>query len=240
MVLLDGTLVRTRTRRRTGTDNRKNCSGKHKAHSLLFLALTDDKANLIWISAAKPGRSSETTTARHNKITGHLRKAGLAALADLGFVGLDDHSDDDPVIITGRKATRGHRLTKAEKDANRLLSRERAAVEHGFAKIRVDSLHRPARRGRCRRVRRLGRGFHVGSVADSYDNAMAEALNGTFKAELIEMQGPYTGFDQVERAIFQWAAWYNEERLHSALDYVPPAECERNWWRQQEPFPQSA
>ncbi|MFE1957782.1 transposase [Streptomyces sp. NPDC059479] len=41
----------------------------------------------------------------------------------------------------------------------------------------------------------------VGSVADSYDNAMAEALNGTFKAELIEMQGPWTGFDQVERAI---------------------------------------
>ncbi|RZB19515.1 IS5/IS1182 family transposase [Streptomyces sp. F001] len=135
VVLLDGTLVRTR--RRTGTDDRKNYSGKHKAHGLLFLALTDDKGNLIWISAAKPGRSSETTTARHNKITGHLRKAGLAALADLGFVGLDDHPDDDPVIITGRKATRSHRLTKAEKDANRLLSRERAAVEHGFANLKT-------------------------------------------------------------------------------------------------------
>ncbi|MGC9535599.1 hypothetical protein [Streptomyces sp. UG1] len=52
VVLLDGTLVRTR--RRTGTDNRKNYSGKHKAHGLLFLALTDDKGNLIWISAASP------------------------------------------------------------------------------------------------------------------------------------------------------------------------------------------
>ncbi|MFJ8159212.1 transposase family protein, partial [Streptomyces sp. NPDC094468] len=55
MVLLDGTLVRTR--RRTGTDNRKNYSGKHKAHGLLFLALTDEKGNLIWISSARPGRA---------------------------------------------------------------------------------------------------------------------------------------------------------------------------------------
>ncbi|WP_055495235.1 transposase family protein [Streptomyces sp. TP-A0356] len=129
VVLLDGTLVRTR--RRTGADNRKNFSGKHKAHGLLFLALTDEKGNLIWISAAKPGRSSEITAARHNKITGHLREAGLGALADLGFVGLDD-DPDDPAIITGRKATRNHRLTNAKKEANRLLNRERAAVEHGF------------------------------------------------------------------------------------------------------------
>ncbi|WP_345672528.1 transposase family protein, partial [Streptomyces phyllanthi] len=125
VVLLDGTLVRTR--RRTGTDNRKNFSGKHKAHGLLFLALTDEKGNLIWISAAKPGRSSEITAARHNKITSHVREAGLGALANLGFVGLDDEPDD-PVVITGRKATRNHRLTAAEKEANRLLNRERAAV----------------------------------------------------------------------------------------------------------------
>ncbi|WP_443046013.1 transposase family protein [Streptomyces sp. GQFP] len=94
LVLLDG------TRRRTGADNRRNYSGKHKAHGLLFLALTDEKGNLIWISSARPGRSSEITTARHDKITTHLREAGLGALADLGFVGLDDQPDDDPVIIT--------------------------------------------------------------------------------------------------------------------------------------------
>jgi hypothetical protein len=134
VVLLDGTLIRTH--RRTGKDDRKNYSGKHKAHGLLFLALTDEKGNLIWISAANPGRSSEITTARHNKITGHLRKAGLGALADLGFVGLDDEPDDDPVIITGRKATRNHKLTAAEKEANRLVSRERAANEHGFANLK--------------------------------------------------------------------------------------------------------
>lgn len=135
VVLLDGTLVRTR--RRTGADNRKNYSGKHKAHGLLFLALTDEKGNLVWISSARPGRASEITAARHDHITRHLREAGLGALADLGFVGLDDDPDDAPVIITGRKATRSHRLTDAEKEANRLLSRERAAVEHGFANLKT-------------------------------------------------------------------------------------------------------
>ncbi|MFI7502070.1 integrase core domain-containing protein [Streptomyces sp. NPDC049687] len=68
---------------------------------------------------------------------------------------------------------------------------------------------------------------------------MAEALNGTFKAELIEMQGRWKDVDQVERAIFQWVTWCNEERLHSALDYVPPAEYEEAFWRSQEQTPQS-
>ncbi len=110
-------------------------SGKHKAHGLLFIALTDVCGNLVGISAAEPGRSSEITTARHNKITGHLREASLGALAHLGFVGLDD-DPDDPVIVTGRRATRGHPLTAAQKEANRLVSRERAANEHGFTDLK--------------------------------------------------------------------------------------------------------
>ncbi|WP_308409013.1 IS3 family transposase [Streptomyces sp. AC558_RSS880] len=89
------------------------------------------------------------------------------------------------------------------------------------------------------RLADIGASASVGSVADSYDNAMAEALNGTFKAERIEMQGPWRDVDQVERAIFQWVTWYHEERLLSALAYVPPAEYERDRWRQQEAAPQS-
>ncbi|NGO41135.1 transposase family protein [Streptomyces sp. YC419] len=92
---------------------------------------------LVWISSARPGRAGEVTAARHDHITGHLREAGLGSLADLGFVGLDDDPDDTPVIITGRKATRSHRLTDAEKEANWLVSRERAAVEHGFANLKT-------------------------------------------------------------------------------------------------------
>jgi hypothetical protein len=133
VVLLDGTLVRTR--RRTGAENRRNYSGKHKVHGLLVLALTDEYGNLVWISAARPGRSSEVTTARHNKICARLREAGLGALADLGFVGLDD-DPDDPVVITGIKATRTTKLTAAQKQANRLLGAERAICEHGFADLK--------------------------------------------------------------------------------------------------------
>lgn len=54
------------------------------------------------------------------------------------------------------------------------------------------------------------------------------------------MQGPWKDPAQVERAIFQWVTWYNEERLHSALDYVPPAEYERDFRQSQEQTPQSA
>ncbi|NUP46383.1 MAG: transposase [Catenulispora sp.] len=136
-VLIDGTLVRTR--RRTGKANRKNYSGKHKAHGLLFLAVTDDRGNLLWISAAKPGRASDITAARHNHITTKLREAGLGAIGDLGFVGLDDDPDDpdDPVIITGKKAARKRPLTDAQKEANKLISRERAANEHAFADLKA-------------------------------------------------------------------------------------------------------
>jgi hypothetical protein len=133
VVLLDGTLVRTR--RRTGKQNRRHYSGKHKVHGLLFLALTDERGNLVWISAARPGRSAEITTARHNRLCARLREAGLGALADLGFAGLDNHNDA-PVVITGRKAARGTKLTAAQKTANRLLNSERATCEHGFADLK--------------------------------------------------------------------------------------------------------
>ncbi|MBB5155609.1 hypothetical protein BJ970_003143 [Saccharopolyspora phatthalungensis] len=133
MVLLDGTLVRTQ--RRSGRDNRRNYSGKHKAHGLLFLALTDACGNLLWISAAAPGRASEITTSRRNKLTTKLREHGLGAVADLGFTGLED-DPDDPVIITGRRAARCHPITDAQKQANQLLARERAACEHAFADLK--------------------------------------------------------------------------------------------------------
>jgi transposase InsO family protein len=66
----------------------------------------------------------------------------------------------------------------------------------------------------------------IGSTGDSYDNAMAEALNGTFKAELIHFFGPWKTRAQAEIAVYEWISWYNNERLHSALDDVPPAEYE--------------
>ncbi len=135
-VLIDGTLIPTQ--RRTGADDRPNYSGKHHRHGLHFLALTDEKGNLIWISAARPGRTHDTTAARRDKIVEHLKAAGLGALADLGFLGVDKPDDpDDMVIVTGCKATRSRKLTPGQKQANRVLAAGRAPVEHGFAHLKA-------------------------------------------------------------------------------------------------------
>ena len=147
MVLIDGTLIRTQ--RRTGRADRRNYSGKHRSHGLHFLALTDEKGRLIWISAARPGRTHDNTAARHDHILAHLRTAGLRASADLGFRGLDNDMLD-PVIVTGYAASGTHKLTLGEKEANRVLAVGRAPVEHGFAhlknwriltKLRTDPAH---------------------------------------------------------------------------------------------------
>lgn len=66
----------------------------------------------------------------------------------------------------------------------------------------------------------------VGSKGDSYDNALAETVNGLYKAELIRRAGPWRSVEDVELATLAWVAWWNTERLHSACGYVPPAEYE--------------
>ena len=67
----------------------------------------------------------------------------------------------------------------------------------------------------------------VGSKGDSYDNALAESVNGLYKTELIRARGPWRTADQVELATAAWVAWWNEQRLHGACGDVPPAEFEQ-------------
>jgi putative transposase len=66
----------------------------------------------------------------------------------------------------------------------------------------------------------------VGSVGDSYDNAMAEAFNSLFKAELVRNKGPWNGIDDLEIAVAEYIDWYNHRRLHGELGLVPPVEYE--------------
>ena len=66
----------------------------------------------------------------------------------------------------------------------------------------------------------------VGSVGDSYDNAMAEAFNSLFKAELVRNKGPWKGLDDLEIAVAAYIDWYNHRRLHGELGLVPPVEHE--------------
>ena len=76
------------------------------------------------------------------------------------------------------------------------------------------------------RLAELGIAPSVGSRGDSYDNALAEAVNAAYKSELINRDKPWRSVDDVELATAAWVAWYNQERLHEALGYVPPAEYE--------------
>jgi putative transposase len=72
----------------------------------------------------------------------------------------------------------------------------------------------------------------VGSKGDSYDNALAEAVNGLYKAELIRPRGPWRTADQVELATLTWVGWWNQCRLHGALDHIPPAEHKATYYRE--------
>jgi len=72
----------------------------------------------------------------------------------------------------------------------------------------------------------------VGSRGDSYDNALAEAVNALYKAELIGPRGPWRTATQVELATLAWVQWWNQRRLHGTLDHIPPAEHEAHYYRE--------
>jgi putative transposase len=73
----------------------------------------------------------------------------------------------------------------------------------------------------------------VGSKGDSYDNALAETINGLYKAELIHRRGPWKTKESLELATLEWVAWFNHHRLMGPLGYIPPAEAEASYWRKQ-------
>ena len=83
------------------------------------------------------------------------------------------------------------------------------------------------------RLAEAGAVASVGSTGDSYDNALAEAFNSLFKAELIRNRGPWKGLDEVEIAVAEYVDWFNHRRLHGEIGLVPPAEIEDNFYRQE-------
>ena len=70
----------------------------------------------------------------------------------------------------------------------------------------------------------------AGSVGDSYDNALAETINGVFKAKVIHRRGPWRSFEAVEYATLEWVDWCNNRRLLEPLGTIPPAEAEANFY----------
>ena len=85
------------------------------------------------------------------------------------------------------------------------------------------------------RLAELGAVPSIGSVGDSFDNALAESVNGLYKTELIRGpdQGPWRTIDDVELATLGWVHWHNTQRLHGYLDDVPPTEFEAAYAAQQ-------
>ena len=72
----------------------------------------------------------------------------------------------------------------------------------------------------------------VGSVGDSYDNALAESVIGLYKTEVIRPRGPWRNQDEVEYATLEWVDWFNNRRLLEPIGDVPPAEFEKAYYAQ--------
>ncbi|WP_420935495.1 IS3 family transposase [Alteromonas sp. A081] len=82
------------------------------------------------------------------------------------------------------------------------------------------------------RLSEAGFSASVGSIGDSYDNALAETINGLYKTEVIHKDGPWKGLEQVELATLDWVDWFNNRRLLSSIGDIPPLEYEENYYRQ--------
>jgi putative transposase len=70
---------------------------------------------------------------------------------------------------------------------------------------------------------------------DSYDNALAETIIGLYKTELIRRRGAWKGIDEVEYATLEWVDWFNHRRLLEPIGYIPPAEFEATFQREESP-----
>ena len=80
----------------------------------------------------------------------------------------------------------------------------------------------------------------VGSVGDSYDNALAETINGLYKTEVIRRRGPWKSLEAVEFATLEWVDWFNNRRLLEPIGNMPPAEAEAAYYAQLEAIPMAA
>jgi putative transposase len=80
----------------------------------------------------------------------------------------------------------------------------------------------------------------IGTVGDSYDNALAESEIGLYKRECVRHDGPFKTVDELELATLSWVHWFNEHRLHSKIGNIPPVEFEAKYYAQQQPLTATA
>jgi transposase InsO family protein len=111
------------------------------------------------------------------------------------------------------------------------------ALEHDRRPVHRDGLVHHSDRGSqyvsikyTERLAEAGIEPSVGSVGDSYDNALAETINGLYKAEVIHRRGPWRSFEAVEFATLEWVDWFNNRRLLEPIGNIPPAEAEERYY----------
>lgn len=75
----------------------------------------------------------------------------------------------------------------------------------------------------------------IGTIGDSYDNALAESVVGLYKTECVNIDGPFRTVDELELATLSWVHWFNENRLHSSIGYLTPIEMENEYYRDTNP-----
>jgi transposase InsO family protein len=80
----------------------------------------------------------------------------------------------------------------------------------------------------------------VGSVGDSYDNALAETINGLHKAEVIHRRGPWRSFEALDYATLEWVDWFNNRGLLAPIGNIPPAEAEQRYYAMLDDVPMAA
>ena len=150
-----------------------------------------------------------------------------------GFVYVSFITDAFSRMIVGWQASRSLRSDLA------LDALEQAIWARSQAGHRLDGLVHHSDRGvqflsirYTERLAETGAAGSVGSKGDSYDNALAETMNGLYKTELVRNRGPWRGLDDVEFATLEWVDWFNNRRLFEAHGQIPPAEFEANHYRQ--------
>jgi putative transposase len=157
-----------------------------------------------------------------------------------GFVYVAFITDVYSRMIVGWQASRSLRSDLA------LDALEQAIWARSRAGQRLDELVHHSDRGvqylsirYTERLAQTGAANSVGSRGDSYDNALAETMNGLYKTELVRNRGPWRGLDDLELATLEWVDWFNHRRLFEAHGNLPPAEYETAYYRQHATSPET-
>jgi putative transposase len=113
------------------------------------------------------------------------------------------------------------KLLVVDDDATLASALRRGLTAEGFSVVQYVAVRY------TQRLAEAGAVASVGSTGDSYDNALAEAFNSLFKAELVRNEGPWKGIDDLEIAVAEYIDWFNHRRLHGEIGLVPPASRKR-------------